>query len=172
MNQQKLLILLFAFVVFVNYENYVKPNIQKMYSSIDLLEHRITQEKLNSKDVNTEDLNISINYSDMMYDGRKYTYSQAMGKFQEDITTATKDLCSIERIVWAQVSTKEAWYEKLRMNVVLACTPQALHEAASNLKLNGKLYYAENFLALKLQRKSSLKVKIQLVAFRNLDEIK
>lgn len=172
MNQQKILTLLFILVVFVNYENYFKPNIQKMYSKINLLENRIFQEKILYKNISQEDLNISVNYKNMMYNGQKYTYSQAMGKFQEDITKATKGFCKVEKILWAQVSTTETWYEKLRINLFLNCSPDALHQTANNLKSQGKLYYSENFLALKLQKKNTLKVKVQLVAFRSLDATK
>ena len=102
MNNAKVLLLLVSFVVFVNYLNYFMPDREKLFKRRELLEYKIKKEKHLGGAKPTAD-KLQLPTKELFYDGKRFNYSQAMGDFQERITKAAKDLCTIKRLKWAQV---------------------------------------------------------------------
>ena len=107
-----------------------------------------------------------LDYSKLTFDGKKQSYSKAMGAMQNELTKAAKGLCTLNRIKWAQVPTTNNWYDKLRMNVSASCSPNALIKLTNRLKENSTIYNIESFRATKDRRKALLNINIQIVAFR------
>lgn len=171
MDLKKILVLLTALIIYVNYENYFKVDTQKLYREIANLKVNIEREKDLQKTKNTKE-SLLIDYDKITFDGKKYNYSQAMGAMQNQINSAAKDICNIKRIKWAQVATSKGWYDKLRMNIALSCKPKELFMFTNRLKSNKVLYSVENFRVSKDRRKEILNIAIQLVAFRRENESK
>jgi hypothetical protein len=167
MKNPKILVLLVAMLLFVNYINYWMPDRDKLHKDILLLERKIKKEQeLNQKKLDIKSLKLA--YDDYFFDAKKYNYSQAMGKFQEMINTSAKDRCKVTHLKWAQVPSSESWYERLKMNLSLECTPKDIFVFINTLRENKKLFYIENFHIVK-SRKENLQIRLQLVAYRKHD---
>lgn len=168
-NNHKLLLLLFSFVVFVNYINYFMPQRDQLHEQIELLTYKIDKEKkLNNTKLNIKQLKLP--FKTLFYNGKKFDYSQAMGDFQQSITNAAKNVCTIQRIKWAQIPLSTNWYDILKINTDLDCTPKNMFLFIDKLRKNGKIYNIENFKIYKMQYSPMLQVRMQLIAYREHNE--
>lgn len=165
MNNSKLLLLLISFVVYVNYTNYFLPNRSKLHMQIEVLNHMIARErKLNSEKLNTKKLQLP--YDKLFYDGKKLNYSQAMGDFQEKISDAAKNSCTVKRIKWAQVPLSTKWYDVLKMNLTLGCTPKNMFIFIDKLRKNDKIYNIHDLTVYKVPNKAELLLNMHLISYR------
>jgi len=171
MNNKKLIIMLFAFIVYVNYTNYFQVSTQKLFASIEQLENRIEREKaLFKQKIKKEDLKIV--YKKYFFNGSELTYSQSMAQFQDNISNAYGKMCTINNIKWAQVPIKQHSYEKLRMNVSMECLPSKFYSATNTFKKQNKLYYFENLRLSKKSKKNELNINMQVLGYRTIDNEK
>ncbi len=171
MDFNKILILLVILIIYTNYENYVKVDVQKLYREVSSLKTNIDREVKISKENFTKE-SLALDLKKVTFDAKEYSYSQAMGEMQNQINEALKESCSVKHIKWAQVPNTKEWYDKLRMNISLQCKPKELFIATNRLKSNKILYSVENFRASKDRRKEILNINFQLVAFRTNHESK
>jgi len=165
MNNYKLLLLLFSFVVYINYTNYFLPNRDRLHNKIEMLEHKIAKEnKLNSEKLDPKKLQLP--YDRLFYDGKKFNYSQAMGDFQESITKAAKGNCNIKRLKWAQVPLSRKWYDVLKIDSTFECKPKDMFVFINKLRKNSKIYNIDNFSIYKMRNKAELLLHMQLISYR------
>jgi len=165
MNNYKLLLLLLSFVAFVNYINYLMPERDKLHKQIELLTYKIDKEKkLNRQKPDIEQLQLP--FDTLFYDGKKFNYSQAMGDFQEAITDAAKDICTLKRLKWAQVPLSTKWYDVLKIDTSLECSPKKMFLFINKLRRNTKIYNIKNFTIYRMRNKTMLQVSMQLIAYR------
>jgi len=152
-------------IVYINYENYMKKDSSKFYREIATLKANIKREKQIQDDNQTKEY-LRVNYNRIAFDGKKYSYSKAMGEMQNQINKAAKDTCDVTRIKWAQVANTKKWYDKLRMNVLISCSVKSLFLFTNRLKKSGMIYVTENMRVTRDTKKSLLNINMQLVAFR------
>lgn len=166
MNVKKLLVLLITFVIFVNYNNYFKKDTTKLYQQVLMLQGNIkTQKELSSQEINLAKKKEK-ELKNYFYDGKKYSYSQAMGAMQENITSSAKGVCQEPNIHWSQSPQKGAQLEKLRMDVSLRCDADMFNTFIANLKSKKKIYVLENLKISPNKRKNNLSISMQLAGYR------
>lgn len=169
MNNTKVLLLLVVFVVFVNYLNYFMPDREKLHQRTELLRYKIEKEKhLDTQKPNDAKLQLPI--KELFYDGKRLNYSQAMGDFQERITKAAKGMCRIIRTKWAQVPSSTKWYDTLKIDTVVECTPKNMFLFINKLREDSKIYNIKNIMVVKSRREPKLQLHMQLVTYRMHDE--
>jgi len=162
---KKILTFLITLILYVNYENYIKEDTQKLYRTKSSLEMKINKElALQQQHISKDDLLLDLD--SLMFDSKTHSYSQAMGEMQKEIKLSAKDGCRVKKVRWAQVATNEDWYEKLRINVSLECQPNDIFKFNNNLKKSKKLYVIENFKISKDRRKEMLHFNMYVVGFR------
>ena len=164
-NMTKVLVLLIAFIIYTNYENYMKKDTTKLHREVLSLQTNIAREINIAKQHYTKE-SLLLDYSKLTFDGKKYSYSQAMGEMQNQLSSSADGLCNVKRMKWAQVPSRDGWYDKLRMNVSLSCTPNNLIKLTNALKAKPTIYNVENFRVTRDRNKALLNITIQLVAFR------
>lgn len=167
MDIKKILILLIVLVIYINYENYFKRDTSKLHRQIGALQANIMREEEIEKSSHTEE-SLLINYDEIVFSAKKYSYSKAMGEVQNQIADSAKNICKIKKINWAQVPSTKEWYDVLKMNISLSCTPKNLFILTNRLKDKDILYVVENFRIQKDRKESVLGISLQLVAFRTL----
>jgi len=169
-NLTKVLIILLALVIYTNYENYFKVDPQKLYREIKNLQTNIVREQ-NILDSNNTKKSLSLKkYHEMMFNAKQFNYSQAMGQLQNQINDAAKDNCKVKYVKWAQVPNTKDWYEELRVNTSLECSPKKLFIMTNKIKKNKILYRIENFRIVRNIKKEFLNINFQLIAFREKNE--
>ncbi|MCD6258012.1 MAG: hypothetical protein J7J31_00255 [Helicobacteraceae bacterium] len=166
MNIKKLLVLLVALMIYINYQNYMSQDTTKLYHQVLMLEDKIeTQKTLSSTQTDSaQDLGAKLH--SYFYDGAKQSYSQAMGAMQEQITQSAKDICEEPSINWAQSPQESAEFEKLRINFALRCDASMFNKFIANLKAKDKIYMIENLKISKDERKNHLLVSMQILGYR------
>ena len=165
MQNPKILLLLFMLVVFVNYNNYILPDRDKQHSQLIYLKQKIEKEKkLNAKKIDSKQLKLS--YDTMFFNGEKFNYSQAMGKFQDILNTSAKGLCKVTYLKWAQMPLSKERYTPLRINTSFECHPKNFFKFLNRLRTKSYLITAENIKFFKIQRKSTLSIRVQFTAYR------
>ena len=166
MKNPKILVLLVSLVVFINYINYMVPDRAKLYQKITLLHQKIKKdEKLNNEKIDIKTL--KLDYDKLFFDTTS-SYSQAMGKFQEMITKSAKGSCKVSRLKWAQVPISSKWYDILRIDLSLECSPKSTFKFINNLRSNDKIFYLETLKVYNV--KGKLRVNLQLITYRKHDE--
>lgn len=165
MNNFKLLLLLLSFVIFINYINYFMPNRDKLHNKIELLSYKIKKEnKLNNQKTDIKKLKLTV--KNKFYNGKKYNYSQSMGKSQEIITKSAKNNCMIKHLKWAQVPLSTKWYDVLKIDTTLECTPKKMFIFINKLRNSGKICNIKNFTIYKMRNKPKLQLRMQLISYR------
>lgn len=168
-NQKKLLVLFGILVLFVNYQNYLRVDIKKKLLTKESTS-KILEEQKNFKKNNV--LISDASNSDLMYAGEKYSYSKAMGAFQNQITKNAKDKCNIEKIKWANAIASKTWYTKLRMSVALECKPDKFFEFVNAMRDEKKIFKLESMRIAKQKNKKTLTMRTIMVAYRNNKNVK
>lgn len=165
LNMKKVLVLLVAVVIYLNYQNYIKPDLVKLNSKIENLETNIARElEVKKKDYKKELL--EVDYDKLFFNAKNHSYSKAMGEMQNYINNAAKGNCDVTSLKWAQVPSTTKWYDKLRINGRFNCKPDDLIAMTNKLKEKGLVFNMENFMAVKDRRKPYLIVSIQFVGYR------
>jgi len=165
-NVKKLLVLLVTFVAFVNYNNYFSADTTKLYHRVLMLQENIkTQKVLSSKDTQLAKIKED-ELKNYFYDGSKYSYSQAMGEMQENITNSAKGICQSPSIRWSQSPQNDTAFEKLRIDVALYCDADMFNNFIAKLKSKNKIYMLENLKISPNKRKNELSISMQLVGYR------
>lgn len=169
MSNKNLLLLLATLVVLVNYSNYLLPDRDKLHRTKTLLEANIAKERrLNRKRIDPKRLRNP--YADAFFDGKRHSYSQAMGALQNMVGESAKGLCEVKRIRWAQVPASGQWYDRLKLQLSLECHPDNVFAFVDALHRSGKLLYTEHFRVTRVKGKNALSLVMDLVAFRSRDE--
>jgi len=169
MDTKKILILLISFVVLVNYVNYIMPDRNELADQIVLLKNKIDREK-RLNDMKLVDQNLTIPEAKLFFSAKRYSYSKAMGEFQQIITDAIKGNCHMRNIKWAQVPSDNGFYERLSLNTVLECKPKKFFLFVNRLRDQGKLITFDNLLIGAVPKKDILIVSFQSHGFRMKDE--
>lgn len=164
MNSYKLFFLLIIIVGYINYNNYFIYDVERLKLKTNLLLSKLDYEKSLKKE--TFIPSKLKNYENKFFDGKKYSNSKAMSKMQSLISEAGKDTCQIKNIQWGQVTLEKSWYEKLRINLSMNCTPTGLTLFANKLQKNNKFIYFENIAIVKDQKEDKLIIGLQLVSYR------
>lgn len=167
MDIKKVLVLLITLVIYTNYENYFKEDVQKLHRQVSTLKTNIAREEQIQKDKHTKE-SLLVDYDKVVFNAKSYSYSKAMGEMQNQITDAAKDVCTIDLVKWAQVPSTKEWYDKLRMNVSVSCKAKELYTFTNRLKEKSTIYKIENFRITKNRREELLNINLQLVGFRTL----
>ncbi|MEA2019443.1 MAG: hypothetical protein U9N59_13475 [Campylobacterota bacterium] len=165
MNLNKILVFLLALVFYINYENYFKIDTQKLYNEKVYIKNKILQEEsilINQKSF----IKNNINLDTLMYSGKEFNYSKAMGEMQSSITKSSENICKIKALKWISSGISEKWYDTLRINLSLKCTPNNFVRFMDNLKSTKKLYNIENFNIRKDGKDDILNINIKLVGYR------
>lgn len=162
---KKVLLLLIAFILYINYENYLKPDMQKLHRQEISLKTNIARER-DVQDHNYTKESLLLNYDNITFSAKKYAYSKAMGIMQNHIYAAAKGGCSVTSVKWAQVPNTKDWYDKLKMDIRLTCKPDQLLEFTNKLKMRELIYVVENFRVSKDRKKPLLHITAQLIGFR------
>ncbi len=153
MNLKKLIPLLAALLILVNYENYFKVDQKKLAQKATMLIQRIHHEEyikeVYSNKTLYDELQETSPYHKLMFDGKSLSYSQTMGAFQNLITQAAKDRCKIISLKWGQSEKNERWYDTLRMRFRAECSPKDFIAFTNHLRDSHKLIKIESFLAIK-----------------------
>ena len=141
------------------------PNRNKLHKKTQLLSYKIDKEKrLGSTKPDAKQLQLP--FKTLFYDGKKFNYSQAMGDFQELITNAAKDNCTVKRLKWAQVPLTTKWYDVLKIDTALECKPRKMFVFINKLRKNSKIYNIKNFSIYRMQNKPMLLLHMQLISYR------
>jgi len=165
MNLKKLLLLLTALVIYINYQNYISKDTSKLYQQVLMLQDKITTQQALFA-AQTDPKNLGVTLQKYFFDGATQSYSQAMGAMQEQITQSAKDICQEPNINWAQAPQESAKFEKLRINVALRCDATMFNKFITNLKAKEKIYTIENLKISKDGRKNHLVISMQIVGYR------
>lgn len=166
MNIKKLLVLLVALMIYINYQNYISQDTTKLYHQALMLHDKIeTQKTLSTTQVDGAQV-LNTKLHNYFYDSTKQSYSQAMGAMQEHITRSAKDICEEPSINWAQSPQGNAKFEKLRINFALRCDASMFNNFIAKLKAHNKIYTIENLAISKDERKNRLIVSMQIVGYR------
>ena len=180
MNLKKLLPLLAALLILVNYENYFKSDQKKLTQKAEMLTQRISHERyikeVYSNKTLLQELQKASPYRELMFDGTTLSYSQAMGSFQNLITQAAKDNCKVTSLKWSQSEKGELWYDTLRMRFVAECSPKDFITYTNHLRNSHKLIKMESFSARKktsanLSRLERARIRLGLKSLSKNDTI-
>ena len=164
MNQIKILSILIISVFFVNYINYFQKDVDKLQKKVVLIQNKILKEqRLNKSDFNITTL--KIDKFDYFFDKNR-NYSQSMGRIQEIVNSTAKDICEVKHIKWSQIPTSTTWYQHLKFNISLECTPNNMLLFSNNLRKSNKLILLKNMILMKLKRKNVLQMNATLIAFK------
>ena len=169
MNSKKILILLIILIVYVNFMNQ-KKDISKMEKSIINTQNRINKEdKLFKEKSIYQDINTTRDYSYLFYDGKKLSYSESMGLFQQDIQASAKKVsCSLGNTNWQDMPiNKNRWYDILSLRVTLECKPKAFLNFIDDIRDKFKLFSFSQLHLSKDRRKNSLHISATISAYRS-----
>ena len=165
MDFKKIVILLAILTIYINYENYFKEDTSRLYSQIESISIKVSQEE-NLSSSEKDFIKNNIDFKRLVFLSKEYSYSKAMGEIQNQITNSAKDICITKKIKWAQTASSTQWYEKLRMNISLECSPKNFQKFINTLRDKEKLYNIENFRVSKHRKKDILNISLQLVGYR------
>jgi len=164
-NNTKILVLLIALVTYINYQNYFKVDIRHLAKKIDNLKSNIKREE-KIKDENLSKNAFSLNYENLFFNGKKESYSQAMGHMQKEVADALNGVCRIENIKWAEAPISYEWYDELAMNISLTCSPKNFLIAVNRFNKTKKLYKVKSITMRRNITKQKNIIFLKLLAFR------
>ena len=169
MNFKMILPFLVILTLWINYTNYYALDKDKITSKISLLEDRITREThltdVYSNKILLEELKQSYNYYSMLFPN-KLSYSKAMGEVQQMLNSSIDTHCKIDDIKWGKSAVNTLWYEKLRMNVRMHCTPNGFVAFNDKLNTHKKIHTFENFSIIRIDKTKNLMVSFQFIAYK------
>jgi len=169
-NIKKIFFLLFALIVYVNYTMHFQKDVSKLERKIVNIEHRIIkEEKLFEDKSHYKDINSSKEYNYLFYDGKKLSYSEAMGLFQQNIQSfAQESKCTIINSQWQDIPiSKDRWYDVLSLRLSLECTPKAFLSFQNHARLKKKLFIFNQLKLFKDRRKNFLRITTIVSAYRS-----
>ncbi|MEA2047503.1 MAG: hypothetical protein U9O64_03550 [Campylobacterota bacterium] len=170
MNVKKIFVLLLILIIYVNYVMHFKKEVSRIESTISSIEQRIVKEEILFKEKDQyKEMNSTKEYSYLFYDGKNFSYSSAMGTFQQDIQSFAKEAnCTISNIQWQDMpQSKERWYDVLRLRVSLECTPKAFVGFQNYARAKSKFFIFNQITLLKKRRKNLLTVSMTITAYRS-----
>ena len=170
MNNQKIVVLLFMLIVYVNYVMHFKKDVHKLEKSIVNIKQRIAkEEQLFKNKEKYKDINSTKDYSYLFYNGKEYSYSETMSKFQQDIeSVAKKKKCTVTNTRWQDMpKIKDRTYDLMSLNLTLYCTPQKFIEFQNQIRQLQKLLIFNQIDIFKEQRKNLLRIRTRVVAYRS-----
>ncbi|MEA3521615.1 MAG: hypothetical protein U9R50_01430 [Campylobacterota bacterium] len=169
MTYKKLLPLLLMVTLWINYENYIKVDEKKIKNKIALIKNRIARENKITNTFNSTSFNKTLKeknpYLGMMYDAN-LSYSKAMGLFQNEVYDALDSRCKIENLTWASSSKTQHWYERLRLEIRMECSPKGFTAFKNALHATGKIYKFENFRVIRNDKSKKLRLLYQLIGYK------
>jgi len=165
-----MIVLLLALTVYVNYVMHFKKDIVRIEKQIVTIEKRTVKEKILSKEKEKyKDINSTKDYSYLFYDGKKLSYSEAMGAFQQDIQSSAKEAnCTIVNTRWLDMPmNKERWYDLLSLKISLSCTPVQFMKFQNDSRKKSKLFVFNQLNFSKERRKALLRISLTATAYRS-----
>ena len=170
MNSQKVMVLLFMLIVYVNYAMHFQKDVEKIEKNIVNIEQRtLKEEKLSEEKEKFKDINASKGYTHLFYDGIKHSYSESMGIFQQDVQLAAKEAnCTIVNTQWQDMpKDKERGYEVLSLRFILNATPENFVKFQELMRKKPQLFVFNQFHMVKERRKNALRISVTLFAYRS-----
>lgn len=164
------MVLLFALIVYVNYNLHFKKDIEKIEKNIDIIEHRIIKEKkLLKEKKNYKDIHESKDFSYLFYDGKNLPYSATMGEFQQLIQlTAKATKCKLLNTQWQDMPiNKEKDYDVLSLKLSFTCSPEAFINFQNQLRKKSKLLNFMNLRISKNRRKNFVNIMTTVYGYRS-----
>ena len=170
MNSKKVLVLLVALIVYVNYVMHFKKDVTKIEKQIVAIEQRIVKEERLTKEKDKyKDINSTKDYKHLFYNGKKLSYSEAMGAFQQDIQASAKEAkCTILNTRWLDMPmNNDRWYELLSLKISLSCTPVQFIDFQNHSRKKSKLFVFNQLNLYKDRRKNLLRISVTATAYRS-----
>ena len=170
MNSKKIIVLLLALTVYVNYVMHFKKDVLKIEKQITMIEKRTLKEETLSKEKEKyKEINSTKDYTYLFYDGKKLSYSEAMGAFQQDIQSSAKEAnCTIVNTRWLDMPmNKERWYDMLSLKISLSCTPVQFMNFQNHSRKKSKLFVFNQLNFFKERRKALLRISVTATAYRS-----
>ena len=169
MNYKKFLPLLIVLTLWINYSNYFALDQKKTKRKIAILQERIARENhltdVYSNETLLHELKQSYHYDELMYPA-VLDHSKAMGEIQEMLHTASSKQCRIDDIKWGQGNSSNTWYEPLRMNVRMYCSPNGFVHFNNTLDKSRKIHIFENFKVVRIDKNKNLMFTFQFIAYQ------
>ena len=166
---KKLIPLLLVMVAYVNYTNYFKVDQNKLIAKIKILKVKVQKEvdigETYKDKSSLEKLKNNFYYKKFMLDD-KLKYSKAMGKLQNIISSSIDSSCKIKNIKWGTSAKTSTWYERLRMNVMMECSPKGFIVFKDNLNKTNKIYKFENFQIRRMDKDKKLSITYQFIGYK------
>ena len=170
MNIKKVMVLLFILIVYVNYNMHFKKDIFKIEKNILNIKSRILQEKkLLKEKKHYEEINSTIDYSYLFYNGANLSYSSTMGEFQQLVQVIAKETkCKLLNTQWQDMPiNKEKDYDVLSLKLSFGCTPKAFIKFQNKLRTKSRLFNFTELRITKSRRKNFLNIITTLHAYRS-----
>lgn len=167
MNNKKLIILLIFFTVYINYNNYISKNNNKLLQDVSFIKNRIEKEK-NFTLVEIQKI-VPIPKEKLFF-SNKNSFSQTMGEFQQLIEKKLKDKCKTKSINWQDSPLKKEWYTPLGISLVLECKANNFIKFQNDLRKTEKLITYRNIRIVKNRYSNDLSIVTELIAYRSQNE--
>lgn len=165
MKNKKFLLFLFSLVIYINYNNYIAEDTNKLYRDINYLESKILQEKEFSQNYELKDTNNHVREN--LFYKKEQNYSVAISEMQTFINKKVVDLCEISNIKWGQtIPNDELWYDSLKLSISLNCNPTNFNIFLNEIYKNEKIYKIENLYAIKNRKEDYLDINFQLTGYK------
>ncbi|CAA6819604.1 MAG: Unknown protein [uncultured Sulfurovum sp.] len=164
------MVLLFMLIVYVNYVMHFQKDVEKIEKNIVNIEQRtLKEEKLFEQRDKFKEINVTKGYTHLFYDGLKYSYSEAMGIFQQDIQLSAKETnCTIVNTQWQDMpKDKERGYEVLSLRLIVSATPENFVKFQKHMRKKPQLFVFNQLNMVKERRKHALRISITLFAYRS-----
>lgn len=162
MESKKLLVLLVALTVLINYQNYFKES--QNSKTLTMLQSRIASQKALSKDMSLAQIESQIKTLQAhkkRFIPKGMNFSKAMGKLQSMVEESAKEECEIKSTKWASYFKSPTWFELLKMDVVLECDPKKF--ARFTQKLQKRRYFIDmkSLIMKKYRGKMTIMMRVQ-----------
>jgi len=175
MNGQKVMVLLFMLIVYVNYVMHFQKDVEKIEKNILNIKQRTLKEtKLFEEKDKFKDINVTKGYTHLFYDGIKHSYSESMGIFQQDVQLVAKEVnCTIVNTQWQDMpKDKERGYGVLSLRFILSTTPENFVKFLKKIRKKPHLFVFNQIHMTKERRKNLLRITVTLFAYRSQDNEK
>lgn len=170
MNGQKVMVLLFMLIVYVNYVMHFQEDVDKIEKNIVNIKQRtLKEEKLFEEKEKFKDINVTKGYTHLFYDGIKHSYSESMGIFQQDVQSVAKETnCTIVNTQWQDMpKDKERDYEVMSLRFILNVTPENFVKFLKQIRKKPRLFVFNQLNMLRERRKNALRISVTLFAYRS-----
>lgn len=163
MNNKKLIVLLFAITIYINYNNYISIDTKKLSQDIAFIKTRIEKEKEFAKTEIKEIKQIEVK---KLFFPSNSSFSQTMGNFQNLIERNLKN-CKIKGTRW-QTDTifKKKWYSPLSIKLSAECKPTDIIKFQNALSSTKKFITYQSIRMSKKNYSNNISFVTEIRAYR------